>query len=182
MKCRKKVIAVCILACIILVAYVARFNYVNAQFPESKLCIVKAGEKAEKNGLKYSVISGDIMTGADYIEKYGDEDSFEVDDQVLIVYLDVENTTSETQKMGVSEMKAKCGLWANGVEYNSLWFVNEETFDDTIDSGKKERVGIAANINSNLKNIMKNGNEWRIEISGWPNRIELVVPMNGGKE
>lgn len=179
MKCRKKVIVVCILICIAVVAYIVRFNDVNAQFPESKLSIVKAGESAEKDGLKYTMVSGDIMSGKDYIEKYGDEDSYEAGDNVLVVYFDVENTTNGIQKIGTSEMVAKCGLWANGVEYNSLWYVNDEDFDDTVEKGGKVRVGLTANINSDLESMT--GSEWRIEINGWPNRIELTVPMNGGE-
>lgn len=179
MKFCKKSIVICILVCIVLVAYIVRFNAVNTQFPESKLSVIKTGETVEKDGLKYTMVSGDIMSGKDYIEKYGDEDSFEAGDNVLVVYFDVENTTNKKQKIGTSDMVAKCGLWANGVEYGSLWYVNDEDFDDTVEKNRKVRVGLTANINSDLEQMVKN--EWRIEINGWPNRIELTVPMNGGE-
>ena len=179
MKYRKKVIVVCMLICITIVAYIIRFNYLNSQFPESKLCIVKAGETVENNGLKYSAVAGEIMTGKDYMEKYGDEDNYEADENVLVVYFDVENTTDKTQKIGIMDMVLNCGLWANGVDYYSLWYVNDEDFDNKKKKSEKVRVGVTTTINTNLERW--SGCEWRIRIKGWPNRIELTVPMNGGE-
>ena len=60
-----------------------------------------------------------------------------------------------------------------------ILLVNDEDFDDTVEKNRKVRVGLTANINSDLEQMVKN--EWRIEINGWPNRIELTIPMNGGE-
>ena len=181
MKCGKRIIGICVIVGVVLIAYIVRFRYLNNQFPKQSLHIAKAGESVEKNGLKYTVLSGEIMNGKSFEDKYKDE-SFADDAMLMVVNISVENTTNQKQDMGLSGMSVIRGLWTNGVEYYSLWSLNGDSFDDKIAKGKKSNVAVAVILNDELESIEKQGKEWRLRISDWPDRTELVIPMNGGEK
>lgn len=178
MKKQKKIVIAAVVF-MLLAGYILRFWYLNAQFPQGKLYVAPQGEAVEKDGIEYTILSGTVITGSRFADIYGENDDFDSDENVWIVELEAKNLTAEERKIGASDIVGKCGQWANGVEYNSLWYINGEEFDDMLKADGTANVKIAISVNCDLKKLTEKKADWRVELRGWPDRIEMSVPMNG---
>lgn len=174
---KKKCVFVILLLIIISVAYIFQFQSVNNRFPQETVEVIEAGQGIIYEDIEYKVISGEIITGEEYIKRYTDDKNFEKDNELFFVWLELENQTDSEKHMKVSDMVANCGVWANGVDYFSLWTINGEDFDGMLKPHEKKRIGIISPLTTNSEVIRKSSAQWRVRLSGWPNRIEMIVPV-----
>ena len=167
---------------ILIAAYVLRFRYINSQFPEGTLTVVPYGETYQQGDVRYTILSGEIVTAAEFTRQYNPDIYYNDDMPIMIVWVEIENTADEERKMGVGDMVMTRGTWANGQDYFALWYINGETFDGMLAPGESERIGVSTIVNNDMDIILKTGDEWRLRLSGWPDRVEMVIELEEEEE
>ncbi len=167
---------------ILIAAYVLRFRYINSQFPEGTLTVVPYGETYQQGEVRYTILSGEIVTAAEFTRQYNPDIYYNDDMPIMIVWVEIENTADEERKMGVGDMVMTRGTWANGQDYFALWYINGESFDGMLAPGESERIGVSTIVNNDMDIILKTGDEWRLRLSGWPDRVEMVIELEEEEE
>lgn len=180
-KFKHKGVCMILVMIILAVGYAFGFKHINAEFPTDDVCIYKEGETAEYNGLKIKVISGEVLTVDDIYNKYGYDMREEgiQDINNMVVWVEVENTLNTDNKVDIMGFTGLKGLWSNGNDLYAVWGLNGDDFSAELAPGETKKIGSMFTINRDIdiKELSNDNTEWRIRISEWPNRKELVVPV-----
>ncbi len=169
------VIAMGITGCVFML-YIAGYIRINSRFPHEKTEIVEMGDTYKDGKLAYQVRSGMLMTGKEITDKYGDKD-VESDFIYMVVWFDVTNYSDEPYKVEVMDMTGEKNTWANGTEYDLLWYLNGDDFDAMAVPGEVTQIGVAFIVNTDLKVLEESSDSWRVQIAGWPNRCDMKVDV-----
>lgn len=177
MKNKKRLIII-MLSVIFAAGYIARVIYVNSKFPKENYILVQAGETAEYDGIEYKGISVTTMTAREFMDKYQYNDIYDDGETFIVVmWIQMENVTDEEKHAVVSDFVLGKGLWSNGIDVFSLWNINGDDFDTYIEAGEKKLIGISSIITGEYKKLTENEKPWTVRITGWPNRLEFIVPV-----
>ena len=74
-------------------------------------------------------------------------------------------------------MTGEKNTWANGTEYDLLWYLNGDDFDAMAVPGEVTQIGVAFIVNTDLKVLEESSDSWRVQIAGWPNRCDMKVDV-----
>lgn len=173
-KNRNRVLFLCIL--LLLGIYCWRVIALNQIFPKNKLYLVSEGGELILNDLKYYVKGGEIITGKDVKELYNNIE-FEDNEEFLIVTFWVKNDTENEHKVDVMSMIGQCGTWANGMEYSLIYDLNGDDFDTIVQADSSSEIKVGFLINTDVEQLTNSNNQWKVQITEWPNRCSMVVPM-----
>lgn len=157
--------------------YIFRFYVLNATFPKGKVTTIPLGETVEYDNVKYTAHRGRFMTAEEFNTRYNTDDYYDKGTELLVVQFDLKNTTNIEQKIHLSDMVVQCDSWANGEDYYSLWYLNGNDFDGTLSAKEQTTASIVVIVNTNKEKLLNSGNEWKVRMSEYPERLEMVFPV-----
>lgn len=171
-------VAICMLA--IVPIYIWRFITLNKLYPDGEYQRIEIGDTVMIDSLECTVLEAKLVTAETYAKMLDSDLAFlglSEDDIIAITTIQVKNDTSEdASALDFYEAVLKCGNWSNGVEY-----VLCEDFGASFSPKSVTNITASTIVNSKLESIYKGGKDWRIELSGWPNRIEMLLPMDSSE-
>lgn len=166
---------------ILAVLYAVRFWYVNSLFPQEEYISTGMHEIITNHGLEYRVENLELISAEEYAESYGNTDTFDAGETVAVTTLKVQNTSSKIKRTNLLDFVLTKGSWSNGTDLYSLYDMNGDTFDGTIQPGEVQELRIATCVNAEVAKLHAGKEPWILRLSGWPYRKEFVVsPENAG--
>lgn len=176
---------ICIIAVAVLLVtgYVIGFVHINSKFTKGSVELIEPGQTKEINGFRWNSVKGELLTMDEIYEKYGYEDeasdNHKNDFIYLVVWVEVQNMQNTENKLEVMDFMGVNDTWSNGIDMYALWALNGDDFDAVAEPQSTMRVGALTAVDCKEAGRLINGKtEWKLRVTGWPQRNEFVVPVD----